>query len=345
MKNSIRTIFPAVLTGLLAGCTWQQTPEMTIEEKEGSVDPRDEYRRQVDAFIRDYIPPENEQPVEYAPEQKERPDYEALSSAVRNVYENVDLFRSAKKWESVSAEYRGKDGAGVFRLTAERTGAKLRLESTNPESGAVIFAAVAEIPDVIQMPGSIPAQMEESVSREMNMLFQFLMNPQLPPKSVSMKTQSIMDVMSKKVEEEPQEFLVGDFFCNRLEIVLKEIYGGGLLYIYVTPDPKHVIRRIDFADLVLRSGDHGAFSLYFPSYTTREGVFVPETVSLNGVEYKLSDFRVKRLPKPAASPAEKKDASGEDASSDGEVNEKKAGEDGQEKKSDAAEEKEEKDEA
>ena len=337
MKKSIRTIFPAVLAGLLAGCAGQ-SPEMPAENGAPCADPRDRYRAQADAFIRDYVPREDGRSVEYAPEQKDSREYAAVSSAVRNVYENVDLFRSAKKWESMSAEYRAVDGSCVFRLTAERTGAKLRLESSDPGSGAVLFAAVAEIPEVVQMPGSIPAQMEESVSREMNMIFQFLMNPQLPPKSVSLKTHPMINVSTKKVEDEPQEFLVGDFFCNRLEIALKELYGGGLLYIYVTTDPKHLIRRIDFPDLVLCSGSRGAFSLYFPAYTDREGFSVPAAVVFNGMEYKLADspsgFSVKLLSEPqAAAPAsetseDKTDSPDSDASSD-EGKDKKEDGDGQ----------------
>ena len=319
MKNSIRTILPAALAGLLAGCA-AQTPKMTIDGS-SSVDPREEYRDRAEAFMENYVPPEDAQPVEYA------------SDAARNVYENVNLFLAAKKWESVSAEYRGRAESGIFHLTAERTGAKLRLETRDPEKGTVLFAAEAEIPEVIRMPGNIPAQMEESVSREMNMIFQFLMNPQLPAKTVSLKTHPMINAVTKKVEEEPQEFLIGDSFCHRLEVVLKELYGGGLLYLYVTTDPKHEIRRIDFADLVLRTGASGAISLFFPAYTNREGFSVPEKVVLGGEEYKLSDFRVKLLPQAESDPAaEKKSASGDASSDDGE---------GKQEKSDSAKDKEE----
>lgn len=341
MKNSIRTILPAALAGLLAGCAGQ-TPKMTIDG--GCADPREEYRERAEAFMADYIPPEDLQPVVYAPEQSSAPDYDARAAAARRVYENIGLFLAAKKWESVSAEYRGS--AGVFRLTAERTDVKLRLETRDPETGSVLFEAEAEIPKVVKMPGNIPSQMEENVSREMNMIFQFLMNPRLPAKTVSLKNQTMMNAAVKKVEDEPQEFLVGDRFCNRLEIVLKELYGGGLLYLYVSADPRHEIRRIDFADLILRSGAHGAFSLTFPSYTNREGIPVPEKAVLDGVEYKLSDFRVTLLPEPEAEPApaakasdgkaaEEKKAPAEEAASSA---------DGKEKKSGAAKEKDEDDE-
>ncbi len=159
----------------------------------------------------------------------------------------------------------------------------------------------------------------------------------------------MMDVTARKVREEPQEFLVGDCFCNRLEVVLKELYGGGLLYLYVSADPKREIRRIDFADLVLRGGAHGPFSLSFTSYTNREGIRVPETAVLDGVEYKLSDFRAVLLPEPEPAPAaEQKEEGKKDASSSasegGEEKEKKAGDEKPEKKSGAAKEKDEDDE-
>lgn len=349
MKKSIRTILPAALAGLLAGCAGQQTPEMTIDG--GScADPRDEYRDRADAFIRDYVPPEDAQPTEYAPEQRETSGGDACAEAARSVYENVSLFRSAKKWESVSVEYREVSGNSVFRLTAERSGTKLRLESRDPKADTVFFAAEAEIPEVVQMPGSLPAQMEENVSREMNMIFQFLMDPGRPAKTVALKTHPMMDVTTKKVQEEPQEFLIGGSFCNRLEIVLKELYGGGLLYLYVSADQQHEIRRIDFADLVLRSGAHGAFSLAFPVYTKREGILVPQKAVLDGVEYELSDFRVVLIPEPEPAPAaeKKESADNKDASSsaaeDGEEKAKKADEAKPEKKSGAAKKDEDDDE-
>ena len=330
MKISIRTIVPAALAGLLVGCAGD-TPEMSIDGRR-SPDPRQEYRDRADDFIQNYVPSEDAQPVVYAPEKLEESGYAASSAAVRNIYENVSLFLSAKKWESFSVEYRENSGKSVFRLSAERSSAKLRLESKDLESGNVLFAAEAEIPVVVQMPGSIPAEMEENVSREMNMIFQFLMNPQLPPKSVSMKTHPMINVSTKKVEDEPQEFLVGDFFCNRLEIALKELYGGGFLHLYVSADPKHEIRRIDFEELVLRNGAHGAFSLVFPAYTVREGFSIPQKAVLDGVEYELSDFSVVLLPEPepepAPAPAAEKETPGKDASSsasgDGEEKEEKA---------------------
>lgn len=339
MKKSIRTILPAALAGLLAGCA-EQTPKMMSIDGGSCEDPRTEYRERADAFMESYVPPEDALPAEYAPERRSESDYDASAATARDVYENVGLFLSAKKWGSLSAEYRGSADAGIFRLTAERTGAKLRLESRDPKTDAILFAAEAEIPEVVQMPGNIPAQMEENVSREMNMIFQFLMNPGKPAKTVSLKSYPMMNAVTKKVENEPQEFLVGDCFCNRLEVVLKELYGGGLLYLYVSSDPKHEIRRIDFADLVLRSGARGAFSLLFPVYTTREGFSVPETVVFNGVEYKLSDFRVTRLPEPAPAAEGKKASQDENASSDSSEDdgekEKKADEDKQ-KKSGSAE--------
>lgn len=302
MKISIRTIVPAALAGLLVGCAGEATPEMSIEGRR-SPDPRQEYRDRADDFIQNYVPSEDAQPVVYAPEKREDADYAAGSAAVRKVYENVSLFRSAKKWESFSIEYRESSGKSVFRLSAERSSTKLRLESKDTESGSVLFAAEAEIPVVVQMPGGIPAEMAENVSREMNMIFQYLMNPLQPAKSVSMKTQPMINVAEKKLEDEPQEFLIGDCFCNRLEVVLKELYGGGLLYLYVSTGPGHEIRRIDFADLVLMTGGHGPFSLSFPAYTNREGHLLPEKAVLNGVEYTLSDFQVTLMPEPEPEPA------------------------------------------
>ncbi len=322
MKISIRTIVPAALAGLLAGCAGEATPELSIEGSR-SPDPRQEYRDRADDFIQNYVPSEDAQPVVYAPEKREDSDYAAGSAAVRRVYENVSLFRSAKKWESFSIVYRESSGKSVFRLSAERSGAKLRLESKDTESGSVLFAAEAEIPVVVQMPGSIPAEMEENVSREMNMIFQYLMNPLRPAKSVSMKTQPMINVAEKKLEDEPQEFLIGDCFCNRLEVVLKELYGGGLLYLYVSTGPGHEIRRIDFADLVLMTGGHGPFSLSFPAYTNREGHLLPEKAVLNGVEYILSDFQVTLMPEPEPEPAAETPAAGNEEKTDAEAGESK----------------------
>lgn len=317
MKKSIRTILPAMLAGLLAGCAGQ-TPEMTIDG--GScADPRDEYRARADAYIRDYVPPEDTQPTEYAPELRGTSGYDACAEAARNAYENVSLFVAAKKWKYVSAQYREVSGKSVFHLTAERTDMKLSLEARDPSTDAVLFAAEAKIPKVLKMPGSLPPQMEENVSREMNMIFQFLMDPRRPPKTVSLKMHPMMNVTAKKVLEEPQEFLVGDCFCNRLEIGLKELYGGGLLHLYVSADPKHEIRRIDFAELALRNGAQGAFSLTFPAYTIREGFSIPQKAVLDGVEYELSDFSVVLLPEPepesASAPSAEKETPGKDASS------------------------------
>ena len=350
MKISIRTIVPAALAGLLVGCAGD-TPEMSIDGRR-SPDPRQEYRDRADDFIQNYVPSEDAQPVVYAPEKLEESGYAASSAAVRNIYENVSLFLSAKKWESFSVEYRENSGKSVFRLSAERSSAKLRLESKDLESGNVLFAAEAEIPVVVQMPGSIPAEMEESVSREMNMIFQFLMNPLRPAKSVSLKTQPMINVASKKLEDEPQEFLIGDRFCNRLEIVLKELYGGGLLYLYVSTDARHEIRRIDFADLVLMTGGHGPFSLTFPSYTNREGHPLPEKAVLNGVEYTLSDFQVTLMPEPEPEPAaEETKASGSEektGDSESEASESKEEESsaksGDEEKTESEEEEEEEEE-
>lgn len=299
MKKTIRTLVPAALACLLAGCAGQ-TPKMTIAER--GPDPRKEYRDRADEFIENYTPSEDRQPVVYAPERRETADYEAQATAARAIYENISLFLSAKKWESVAIEYRERTGKSVFRLTADRTGAKLRLESVEMGTGKVLYAAEAEIPVLVQMPASIPADLADNAAREMNMIFQFLMNPLLPAKTVSLKTESIINAASKKVEEEPQEFLVGDSFCNRLQVNLKELYGGGLLYLYVSTDPRHEIRRIDFADLVLMAGAHGAISLSFPAYTNREGHPIPETAVLNGVEYDLSNFQVTLMPEPEPEP-------------------------------------------
>ena len=79
MKDSIRTILPAVLAGLLAGCAGQ-TPKMTVD---GScADPREEYRDRAEEFMRDYVPPEDKLPVVYAPEQISEPDYDVRAAAV-----------------------------------------------------------------------------------------------------------------------------------------------------------------------------------------------------------------------------------------------------------------------
>lgn len=270
-------------------------------------DPRDPFRQRLEEYIRNYVQPEIEIPVVYAEEQKEDPEYWEYELITRKYYTSLPFFKKNTAIKKIALEYQNA-AKDTFSLNAERIldesgktfEKKISFALLKNGAKAPAFQAAASIPDVTAMPAGVPREREEAVSREMNLIFQFLMpdDPEILPRAVSLQMAEIVNAAQKKVRLEPQEYpMIADRTCCLFKVSLREMFGGGSLFLYAATDSTREIRRIVLPALALDPQER-AFTVTIKSYKPVNGFLFPDSFEYAGSVYTLVKGEIEALPVP-----------------------------------------------
>ncbi len=317
MKNVMRIALSGLFACAAAGCAVSMSyPTYPLEEDPGP-DPREADKARIDQYISNYVQPELEIPTVYAPEWKGDDIYDKTAAVVKEKYQAIPVLAQSAKLKSLNLVYKS-DKNKTFTLDLVKESSKVAILCRDEAKKADTFKLEAELPEIKVMPKSIPANMEDTISRELAMIQAFFMDSTKMPKSVSFDIVKMPDTTTKQIIPETKEFFVDERFCTKAEILLRDMFGGGMIRMYVAADSTREIIRLDIPSLAL-AGD-AAFSLHLSDYfTTPEMIVLPKTVKFGGETYTLvshkADVILPPAP-PAAADAAKQDDKAADASAE-----------------------------
>lgn len=283
--NRIFLALTALACLAVAGCSSTDTQQVQQSDEVKN------NRKKIDDFINSYIQPEYEIPAIFAPEWKNNPDHKEIAALTKTTYTTLPFYTQAQKLKSISLTYATGDVKKSFLITASTEKNKLSIICRDEDKVKDIFKAEAEMPEVTVMPKGLAQNMEDAVAREMYMIHSFLLAPRRLAKAVSLDVIPMANITKSNSVYEKKEYSIGNRLCYKLELQLRDMFGGGMIRLYVEGED---IVRIEIPSMVLDVNASSAFALAIDDYQTVDGIKIPSSFVFRGERFLLKENKIVR---------------------------------------------------
>lgn len=281
--NRIFLALTALACLAASGCsTSGQTPQS--EEVKNN-------RKKIDNFIKAYIQPEYEIPAVFAPEWNNNPDQKEIAALTKMTYTSLPFYTQAQKLKAISLIYATSDVKKSFIINASTEKNKISLVCRDEDKVQDIFKAEAEMPEMLVMPKGLAANMEDAVVREMYMIHSFIFAPRKLAKTVSMDVVPMLNINKNSTNYERKEYNIDNRLCYKLELQLRDMFGGGMIRLYV--DGQDIV-RIEIPSMILDVNASSAFALTVDAYQSVDGIKVPASFVFRGERFLLKENKIER---------------------------------------------------
>ncbi|MBR2426058.1 MAG: hypothetical protein IKB16_04875 [Lentisphaeria bacterium] len=284
--NRIFFAFAALICLTGAGCCCNSLDE--TENLQQSAEVKNN-KLKIDNFIKSYIQPEHEIPTVYAPEWKSNPDYKEIAELTKQAYKNLTFFLQSENLNSLSLTYATGDVKKSFIISAANKNSKLSLLCRDEDKVMDLFKAEAEMPEITVMPKGIPANLEDVIIREMHMIHSILLAPNKLAKAVSLDIVPMMNIAKKTTSYEKKEFLINNRLCYKLEIQLRDMFGGGMIRIYA--DGQDII-QIEIPTMTLDINASSAFVVTIDDYQKIDKFQIPSSFVFRKERFLLKENKI-----------------------------------------------------
>lgn len=286
MMNRIFLIITAAVCLAVTGCN--STKEDDFSDIKHSKEVL-ENRKKIDDFIKNFIPPEHEVPAVFAPEWANNPDHKEIEALTKRTYRDLPLFRQGKKLKSISLTYATPGVKKSFLFNVAAKDKAIAIKCNDEEKVQAIFNVAAKLPEVTVMPKGLPANLEDAVVRDLHMIYSFVLEPEKLAKSITLDVIPMMDLAKKTTSYAKKEYDINKRLCYKLEIQLRDMFGGGMIRLYV--DGKDIV-RIEIPTLSLDAAASSAFVINIDQFQTVNGVAVPSIFSFRGERFLLKEHKI-----------------------------------------------------